>query len=222
MCIRDKLGAYIILVFWNTKNCLWWLAERSSLWCRSYSALWLRGVRLSTGWLKSPGSSHSRPHQSNGPAHLCLRWRLSSEGSWETTLTEETALKWAWGTVSKFLLTCMFWQSHLQWVRAEVGWQWQGLWWKETQRSDWSSACLWGECWRLSATKALLYCQSHPYQYACAQLCMYTGVLFYSADRQHFCTLKFQFESKQPVYHTFCTVRHCHVFTEKPLKQIIL
>lgn len=39
--------------------------------------------------------------------------------------------------MSKLSLTLMSWQSHLQWLRADIGWQWRGmwgLWWKETER----------------------------------------------------------------------------------------
>ena len=43
-----------------------------------------------------------------------------------------------------------------------------------------------GRCWRLSATQALVYQESHLRPYACARLCLHTGVLFYSVDRQHF------------------------------------
>lgn len=79
---------------------------------------------------------HSSPHQSHGPAHLCLHRRLSSEGSWEPTLTEQAALKWAWGTACKFPLTLMFWQSDRQWLRADMGWQWRGVWGFLMKRKD--------------------------------------------------------------------------------------
>lgn len=157
------------------------------------------GCQTQPGWLQSPGSSHSSLHQSNGPAHLCLHWRLSSEGSWEQALTEETALKWALGHSERGSP-----DSHVLTVTSKViesgmGWQRRGvrpLMKSNTEKSDWLSTCLWGECWRPSATQTLLYTQSHPCPYACAHLCMHTGVLFYSVDCQRFHTLKFQSKSK--------------------------
>lgn len=52
-----------------------------------------------------------------------------------------------WGTATKFPLTLMFWQSHLQWLRADMGRQWRGVWglWRNRKRSDWLPACLWGD-----------------------------------------------------------------------------
>lgn len=69
--------------------------------------------------------------------------RLSSEWSWEPTLTEETALKWALGRDENFPLTLMFWQ----WLRADTGWQWRDvrpLMKGNREICDWLAAHLWG------------------------------------------------------------------------------
>lgn len=63
--------------------------------------MWVLLSLLAPGCQTQPGLTEvTRQQPSSQPrpsAHLCLHWRLSSEGSWEPTLTEEAALKWAPG-----------------------------------------------------------------------------------------------------------------------------
>lgn len=138
-------GAYVIFEFWNkhkntvSANCQ---RERQFVMLVLVS-LQLEAVRLS--WLQSPGGS---PRQSDGPAHLCLHWRLPFEGGWGLALSEETAFKWAQGQSAHVSVdSCS--DSPIDGVfksacRMTVMWRGGAGIKKKGKRSDWSDACLWG------------------------------------------------------------------------------
>lgn len=134
-----------------------------------------------TQWLKSPGSSHSSPYPGDGPAHLCLHRRLPSEGSWESTLTEQAAWKWAPGhseqvspdshvlTVTSAVTASRYGMTVTRRVRPLM------------KRQDiWLVACMsLGRMLTPVCHPSLTVLTKHPY--ACAQLCMGVNLLRPSA-----------------------------------------
>lgn len=117
------------------------------------------GCQTHPGLTKVTRQQPQRPSSEQWP---CSYLSLLKAFLWGELGAEESALEWAQGTLSQLPVTLLLWQTHLLCLRADMWWQWQGwgIWWKGTEKwSDWLPACLWGECWRLSATITFLYCK---------------------------------------------------------------
>lgn len=192
--------------------CLRQLTARGSLSCRSYSAFWPQAVRLSPGWLKSPGSS---PHQSSGPAHLSPL-KASLWGKPGVRALRPLCIKMSCGpqwasfpltlvlTVTSTVTESRYGMTVTRCARPLMK--------SSRKRADWLPACLWGEYLMPICHQSLtVLTEPPPYTYTCTHTEFAHRVLFHSDDGQHFLTLKFQSDSKWPVYETFCAVRHFHM-----------